>query len=66
MSEKTGEPIRDSGEYRCEQCGATMTLIRGGIIPACPRCGHESFALHNPRFESANDAASERARKRER
>jgi predicted nucleic acid-binding Zn-ribbon protein len=65
MTEKTGETVRDSGEFRCEKCGATFTLSRGLLMPACPNCGFDTFDIHNPRFTSVNDAANERARKRE-
>lgn len=65
MAEKTTETARETGEYRCERCGATLALKRGVPIPLCPSCGFDTFGLRNPRFASTEQAANERARTRE-
>ena len=52
MTEKTGEPARVNGEYRCERCHKTTRMAVGELIPACPHCGFETFDLSNPRFET--------------
>jgi len=65
MAEKTDETARESGDYTCAQCGTVIALRRGGLIPRCPRCRFDTFALRNPRFASTAEAASERARTRE-
>ena len=65
MAEKTSETARETGEYICERCGAASALKRGALIPTCPNCGFDTFALRNPRFASTEQAASERARTRE-
>lgn len=65
MAEKTAETARESGEYTCEQCGTTIAIERGALIPLCPKCGFDTFGLRNPRFASTEQAASERARTRE-
>jgi DNA-directed RNA polymerase subunit RPC12/RpoP len=65
MAEKTDETARESGDYTCERCGNNIALKRGGLIPRCPSCGFDTFALRNPRFASTEEAASERARTRE-
>ena len=63
--EKTGETARESGNFRCEQCGHTLSIPRGALMPRCPQCGFDTFELQNPRFASTEQAASERARTRE-
>ena len=65
MAEKTSEPARETGEYRCLSCDTTISVERGLLIPVCPKCGFDTFGLRNPRFASAEEAASERARTRE-
>ena len=65
MAEKTSETARETGEYTCVQCGTTIALTRGGLIPLCPKCGFDTFGLRNPRFASTEQAANERARTRE-
>ena len=51
MSEKTGETVRDSADYRCEKCHKVTRMIRGALIQPCPYCGHDTFDIANPRFE---------------
>jgi Zn finger protein HypA/HybF involved in hydrogenase expression len=65
MSEKIGETVRESGEFRCEKCGHTISLVRGTLIPRCPQCSFDTFELRNPRFATIEQAADERSRTRE-
>ncbi|HEV7959779.1 MAG TPA: hypothetical protein VGP01_02025 [Rhizomicrobium sp.] len=51
MSEKVGETVRDSADYRCERCHQTLRMIRGALIQPCPHCGYDTFDIANPRFE---------------
>ena len=51
MTEKTGETARENAEYRCERCDSMMKLRSGDLIPACPKCGFDTFDLHNPRVQ---------------
>ena len=64
MTEKTGETVRESGEFRCEKCGQMVSLGRGVLVPRCPKCGFDTFGLCNTRFATAEEAADERARTR--
>jgi Zn finger protein HypA/HybF involved in hydrogenase expression len=65
MTEKTGETVRESGEFRCEKCSQTVSLGRGTLIPRCPQCGFDTFDLRNPRFATIEQAADERSRTRD-
>jgi Zn finger protein HypA/HybF involved in hydrogenase expression len=51
MTEKVGETVRDSADYRCERCQAVTPMVRGGLIQPCPKCGYDTFDIVNPRFE---------------
>ena len=51
MSEKVGETVRDSADYRCERCHQTLRMSRGTLIQPCPNCGFDTFDIANPRFE---------------
>jgi Zn finger protein HypA/HybF involved in hydrogenase expression len=51
MTEKVGETVRDSGEYRCERCHKVTRMIKGALIQPCPHCGFDTFDISNPRFE---------------
>jgi hypothetical protein len=51
MAEKAGEPVRDSGDYRCERCHKVTPMSKGALIPPCPHCGYDTFDIANPRFE---------------
>ncbi|MBV9330057.1 MAG: hypothetical protein JOZ55_00730 [Alphaproteobacteria bacterium] len=65
MAEKASETARESGDYRCQNCGTIISIERGLPIPLCSNCGFDTFALCNPRFASTEQAANERARTRE-
>jgi Zn finger protein HypA/HybF involved in hydrogenase expression len=65
MAEKTSETVRESGHFECANCGATIPLEKGDLIPLCPNCGSDTFGLRNPRFATTEQAANERARTRE-
>jgi DNA-directed RNA polymerase subunit RPC12/RpoP len=52
MTEKMGETVRETGDYRCERCHQITHMAVGTLIPACPHCGFETFDLSNPRFET--------------
>jgi Zn finger protein HypA/HybF involved in hydrogenase expression len=52
MSEKVGETVRDSADYRCERCHQTLRMVRGALIQPCPHCGYDTYDIANPRFES--------------
>jgi Zn finger protein HypA/HybF involved in hydrogenase expression len=51
MSEKVGETVRDSADYRCERCHKVTHMTRGSLILPCPHCGFDTFDISNPRFE---------------
>jgi ribosomal protein L37AE/L43A len=51
MTEKVGETVRDSADYRCEHCHQTLRMVRGALIQPCPHCGYDTFDIANPRFE---------------
>ena len=51
MSEKVGETVRDSADYRCEKCHTVTHMTRGALIQPCPNCGYDTFDIANPRFE---------------
>lgn len=51
MTEKVGETVRDSGDYRCERCHKITRMIKGALVQPCPHCGHDTFDISNPRFE---------------
>ena len=51
MSEKAGETVRDSADYRCERCHKVTHMTRGALIQPCPHCGYDTFDISNPRFE---------------
>jgi Zn finger protein HypA/HybF involved in hydrogenase expression len=51
MTEKTGEIVRETGLYRCENCNTHLSLNTGEIFPKCPHCGRETFDISNARFE---------------
>jgi hypothetical protein len=36
MSEKVGETVRDSADYRCERCHQTLRMGQGALIQPCP------------------------------
>ena len=56
MTEKATEIARENGEYRCERCHNIITLKKGDLIPACPKCGFDTFDLRNRRFDDPADA----------
>ncbi|MDE2582348.1 MAG: hypothetical protein KGL52_12005 [Rhodospirillales bacterium] len=51
MSEKVGETVRDSADYRCERCHEIIRMTRGMLIQPCPHCGYDTYDISNPRFE---------------
>jgi Zn finger protein HypA/HybF involved in hydrogenase expression len=51
MTEKVGETVRDSAEYRCERCHRATGMTKGALIQPCPHCGYDTFDIANPRFE---------------
>jgi Zn finger protein HypA/HybF involved in hydrogenase expression len=51
MTEKVGETVRDSADYRCERCHKITHMTRGEMIRPCPHCGFDTFDISNPRFE---------------
>jgi len=51
MSEKVGETVRDSADYRCERCHEIIRMARGVLIQPCPHCGYDTYDISNPRFE---------------
>ncbi|HUO90417.1 MAG TPA: hypothetical protein VMU08_14680 [Rhizomicrobium sp.] len=51
MTEKTGEIVRATGDYRCERCHKTTHFVRDDVFSACPHCGFDTFDIVNPRFE---------------
>ena len=51
MTEKVGETVRDSGDYRCERCHKVTQMIKGALIQPCPHCAYDTFDISNPRFE---------------
>jgi Zn finger protein HypA/HybF involved in hydrogenase expression len=52
MTEKVGETVRDSADYRCERCHQTLRMSRGALIQPCPHCGYDTYDIANPRFET--------------
>ena len=51
MSEKVGEVVRESADYRCERCHTVTPMAKGALIAACTSCGYDTYDLSNPRFE---------------
>lgn len=51
MTEKTGEPVRATGDYRCERCHKTTHFVIDTLFGKCPHCGFDIFDIANPRFE---------------
>ena len=51
LSEKVGEIVRESSDYRCEQCHQVTRFAQGDLIPACPHCGFSTYDISNPCFE---------------
>ena len=51
MSEKLGELVRESADYRCERCHTVAPMVKGELIAACSKCGFDTYDLSNPRFE---------------
>jgi Zn finger protein HypA/HybF involved in hydrogenase expression len=51
MTEKVGETVRDSADYRCERCHTVTHMTRASLIQPCPHCGYDTFDISNPRFE---------------
>jgi Zn finger protein HypA/HybF involved in hydrogenase expression len=51
MTEKTGEVVRATGNYRCENCHKTTHFGLDELFTKCPHCGFETFDIANPRFE---------------
>jgi Zn finger protein HypA/HybF involved in hydrogenase expression len=56
MSEKVGETVRDSADYRCERCHQTLRMGQGALIQPCPQCGYDTFDIANPRFSTGTAA----------
>ncbi|MBV9420700.1 MAG: hypothetical protein JO348_13085 [Alphaproteobacteria bacterium] len=52
MTEKTGEIVRTSGNYRCKHCHQTTHFNADQLFTKCPHCGYETFDLTAPRFEN--------------
>src|SRR6201999_845453 len=52
MSEKIGEVVRATGDYRCERCHKTTHFVRDDVVPKCPHCGFDTFDIANARFET--------------
>ena len=51
MTEKVGETVRDSADYRCARCHQMLQMSRGALIQPCPNCGYDTYDIANPRFE---------------
>ena len=51
LSEKVGEIVRESSDYRCDQCHQVTRFAQGDLIPAGPHCGFSTYDISNPRFE---------------
>jgi hypothetical protein len=51
MTEKVGEVVRDSADYRCELCHTVTQIRKGALIQPCPHYGYDTFDIANPRFK---------------
>jgi len=51
MANRSMQPLREAGTYRCEGCGYLLALHEGEQLPACPLCGSSKFrhTLFDPR-----------------
>jgi len=56
MSEKVGETVRDSADYRCERCHQMLRMTCGVLIQPCRQCGYDTFDIANPRFSTGTAA----------
>ena len=45
---KSGNNSRRMGDLHCEKCRHKTFAQIGEIIPACPKCGHDSFNTGSP------------------
>jgi Zn finger protein HypA/HybF involved in hydrogenase expression len=52
MSEKIGEVVRATGDYRCERCHKTTHFTQDDVFSKCPHCGFDTFDIANKRFET--------------
>ncbi|MBS0469650.1 MAG: hypothetical protein JSR60_01170 [Proteobacteria bacterium] len=52
MTEKTGEAVRATGDYRCERCHKTTHFVLDTLFTKCPHCGFDTFDIVNRRFEN--------------
>ncbi len=52
MTEKVGEIVRASGDYRCERCHKLTHFVQDDVFALCPHCGFDTFDISNPRFEA--------------
>jgi predicted RNA-binding Zn-ribbon protein involved in translation (DUF1610 family) len=42
MTAKSGEKARETGDFHCASCDATVHVKKGDTIPSCP-CGRNEF-----------------------
>jgi uncharacterized membrane protein YcaP (DUF421 family)/predicted RNA-binding Zn-ribbon protein involved in translation (DUF1610 family) len=46
---EAGDPVVKTGSYACYSCGQPVRLASGQAFSACPRCGHDVWALASTR-----------------
>lgn len=44
MSARAGESARKTGDFKCDKCGNSMHVTQGDKIPACSKCGNDTFS----------------------
>jgi Zn finger protein HypA/HybF involved in hydrogenase expression len=50
---RAGEECRNTGDFRCMQCGELIHVEEGASIPSCPACAGASFSLRQRPVKSA-------------
>jgi predicted RNA-binding Zn-ribbon protein involved in translation (DUF1610 family) len=45
MSLRVGEIARETGTFRCDDCGERIRVVQGAVVNECPQCRGPSFQM---------------------
>jgi Zinc-ribbon containing domain len=57
---RTGETARVFGEFRCHRCHQHARIVKGQVLPKCPRCGGDGYDAITTRLDFGADRALRR------
>ncbi len=45
MTIRSGEEVRQTGDFRCRSCGEVIHVEEGRPLPRCPVCNKDVFSI---------------------